>query len=118
MKICFTDQPCKRNQATVEFTPAATQTKQTNINLPMNMNAFFNTDPVSEAFAPAETSPFNAPRTETATSITRTIGSACERTAGRFAAGLLQGIGWTMAALYFIGATALGVLVLCHTFVR
>jgi hypothetical protein len=84
----------------------------------MNMNAFLNTDSVSEAFAPAETSPFNAATTETATSITRAMGSTCERTAGRFAAELLQGIGWVLAALYLIGATALGVLILCHTFVR
>ena len=84
----------------------------------MNMNAFLNTESVSEAFAPAETTPFNAATTETATSITRAMGSACERTAARFAAELLQGIGWVMAALYLIGATGLGVLILCHTFVR
>jgi hypothetical protein len=84
----------------------------------MNMNAFLNTDSVSEAFAPAETSPFNASTTQTAASIARAIGSTSERTAGRFAAELLQGIGWVMAALYLIGAGALGVLILCHTFVR
>ena len=84
----------------------------------MNTNAFLNTDSVSEAFAPAETSPFTAVTTETATSITRAIGSTCERTVGRFAAQLLQGIGWVLAALYLIGATALGVLVLYHTLVR
>jgi hypothetical protein len=84
----------------------------------MNTNALLNTDSVSETFAPAETSPFNAAKTETATSITRAIGSTCERTVGRYAAGLLQGIGWVIAALYLIGAAALGFVILCHTFVR
>ena len=84
----------------------------------MNMNAFLNTDSVSEAFAPAETFPFNAATTETATSLTRAIGSTRERTVGRFAMELLQGIGMVIAALYLIGATALGVLILWYTFVR
>jgi hypothetical protein len=84
----------------------------------MNTNAFLNTDSVSEAFAPAETSPFKAATSETATSVTRAITSKCERTVGRYAAEMLQGIGWVIAALYLIGATALGVITLYHTFVR
>ena len=82
------------------------------------MNAFLNTDSVSETFAPAETSPFDATATEASTSITRAITSKCERTVGRYAAEMLQGIGWVIAALYLIGATALGVITLYHTFVR
>jgi hypothetical protein len=96
---------------------AATQ-EQTNMNLPMNTNALLNTDSVSETFAPAETSPFDATATEASTSITRAITSKCERTVGRYAAEMLQGIGWVIAALYLIGATALGVITLYHTFVR
>jgi hypothetical protein len=82
------------------------------------MNAFLNTDSVSEALAPAETSPLDAAATETATSVTRAIGSTCERIVSRYAAELLQGVGWAMAALYFIGAAALGAVILYHTFVR
>ena len=117
MRTCFADQSSKRNQAAAEFNAVASQ-EQTNINLPMNTNAFLNSDSVSAAFAPAETSPLNAATMETATSTKQAIGSACERTVGRFAADLLEGIGRVMAALYLIGATALGVLILCYTFVR
>ena len=84
----------------------------------MNSNVFLNTDSVSERFAPAETSPFNATATEASTSITRAITSKCERRVGRHAAEMLQGIGWIVAALYLIGATALGVITLYYTFVR
>jgi hypothetical protein len=102
-------------RATVGFKTGATQ-EITNINLPNDVNSFLNTDSVSEALAPAQTSPLAAAATETATSITRSIGSTCERIVGRYAAELLQGLGWAMAALYFIGAAALGVVILYHTF--
>jgi hypothetical protein len=87
-------------------------------NTPMNMNALLNTDSISEAFAPAETSPFDAATTEAATSITQTIDSTCVRTLGHYTREVLQGIGWIFAALYLVGASALGAIILYHTFVH
>ena len=73
---------------------------------------------ISEALAPAETSPFGAVTTDTVPSITRTTDSTSARTLGRFAGEILQGIGWVLAALYFVGAAALGAIILFHTFVH
>lgn len=74
---------------------------------------------ISEAFALTGTSPFDAVTTDTARSITRTIDSTSSaRTLGRYAGEMLQGIGWVLAALYFVGAAGLGAIILFHTFVQ
>jgi hypothetical protein len=82
------------------------------------MNALVNTDSVSESFAPADVSPFNPARTDSAQRIKRAIDSIGLRTLGRYTCDVLQVVGWVLAALYLLGAGALAVALLYHTFVR
>jgi hypothetical protein len=88
-----------------------------NPNTPIGMNAFLDTNCVSAAVAPAETSAFNPETTDTAQSIaTRAIDFA--RSLNRYAAAVAQGLACGLTALYFVGAAALGVGVLYYTFAR
>jgi hypothetical protein len=82
------------------------------------MNALSNADSVAETFAQAEASPFNPVTIDFATRTTRAIDTTGLRTLGRYTSEALQGVGWVLAALYFLGAAALAVVMLYHTFVR
>ena len=88
-----------------------------NTNTPISMNAFLDTNSVSGAVPPVETSAFNPETTDTAQSIAaRAIDFA--RSLNRYAAAIAQGLAYGLTALYFVGAAALGVAVLYYTFAR
>jgi len=82
------------------------------------MNALFKTEPISGAFAPAETSPFDAETTDTAKSINEAKDFACSRPFIPYTPEILQELAWVLVTLYFVGASALGVALLYYTFVR
>lgn len=82
------------------------------------MNALFKTETISGAFAPAETSPFDAETTNTKDSIKESIDFACSRPFNPYIPEILQGLAWVLLTLYFVGASALGVTLLYYTLVR
>jgi hypothetical protein len=84
---------------------------------PIGMSPFLDTNSVSVAVAPTETSVFNPEKTDTAQSIAaRAIDFA--RSLNRYADAMAQGLAWGIAALYVVGVAALGVAVLYYTFAR
>jgi hypothetical protein len=86
-------------------------------NAAIGMNAFLDTNSLSGAVPPAETSAFNPETTDTAQSIAqRAIDFA--RSLNRYAGVMAQGLACGLTALYFVGAAALGVAVLYYTFAR
>jgi hypothetical protein len=74
------------------------------------MNAITNTDPICEAFAPAEASAIPSETTKAA----KRLAGAINFVSG----GILQTFAWVLTTLYLAGATALGGAILYYTFVR
>jgi hypothetical protein len=82
------------------------------------MNALSNTDSVSETLASPRLRRLTPATIDSAKRITRAMDSTGLRTLNRYTSAVLQGVGCVLAALYFVGAAAIAVAMLYHTFVR